>query len=761
MWNDNELFCESLDESILSLMKTKKENLIFLLNKSIQKLNDQWLKKQAWLAIALSQPDLDLLTLQQIAKILMLSNDNLFYLLNILGNKVLLDEFAKQHTDIDVVKMISKNGFYAYRKAAENGHVDVLEYLETTVPTLTRGMIKAVNFSAYQNASRNGHLEVLKHLETEAPDLIQDMIKAQNFYAFRIAAAQRHWPILNHLETKTPDLVLEMVQADNFYAYRKAAENAHFDVSKWILSKSSCCLAYAEMHGSEYGENIIKPFIAEQLIALHRAALNIPPHNVFDINHPEQAKICFYIIRNLIRRNDRALDDEIRFLLNIPSVKTLAHHEVTAGQPNELLRLALTTGNQEAASILLNIPRVRALAEQNDFYRAESHGQLNLAQLARDRESSMTALTRGEQRRLAEAIRHYKPTLKEKGVENLMNSLREQLRQRYEKNPASIINAKGTKINLPMDFADLQKLKLSKREYQQALTVYYQHKAHTAWRYIAKPNLWMNAEAEYVHIDETSNERWSTFEEYQVLISLLWVAACDEAIPPTDEHTLASRQDHFIDELALIGRAHNWDKTRINDKGKIEEYDDLTGDKPSCFSGVKRRLFQSVLGHPLISILTEDKILEEIRDFARNHFQSNITLMNKTLLKEAFDDYVININEITEENKKLLETLNIPKEKIDLFESYLSNKYGAQYIEDFNFQKLVHDKLKLTPERTDFFSHCHALILDGLTGFSQILHEDSDGQKQQPDQPNPLRFFKPVPSDNTALGKNDRQIMLR
>jgi hypothetical protein len=97
------------------------------------------------------------------------------------------------------------------------------------------------------------------------------------------------------------------------------------------------------------------------------------PEAIFDITE-KQATNYFYIIRNLIRRNDEALSDDIRFLLEIPAVKALVHTDVTPGEENELLRLALSVENQNAAEILLTIPAVRALAQQNDYYREEQSG---------------------------------------------------------------------------------------------------------------------------------------------------------------------------------------------------------------------------------------------------------------------------------------------------------------------------------------------------------------------------------------------------
>lgn len=734
IWIDNDLFGESLNDTVLSLMKTKEEHLIDKLNESIIKLNNSWLKKQAWLAIALSHPNLNLLTLKKIATLLEFNNQQLFSLLTILGNIKLVDEFTKQQNDYDILNIILFNQFESYRKAAEHGHTSILEYLETKVTPIK--MIRAFNNYAYKYAASNGYLSTLKHLEAKAPDLIQEMIKAENFYAYRYAAARGHFKILQHLEKITPDLISAMIKANNFYAFCKSAQNNHIEISHWMFSKSSNCFAYAEMHTNEY-KTIIELFIEQQLKILHHNAIHIPPNHIFNIIEPEQTKICFYIIRNLIRHNDRTQDDEIRFLLNIPSVKALAHDEVTTGQPNELIRLALTIGNQEAATILLNIPKVRKHTEENDFYRSEINGQLDLSQLAKNQESSMVALTHGEQKRLNQVLQHYLPILKLQGVTNLINNFQEQLKQRYKNNPAFIVNEKQIRITLPMDFYTLQTLNFSKNEYQQALEAYYQHKDHTAWRYLQKPNPWIDPEAFYVYLNVKTNERWSSFEEYQPLIALFWLAACDESIPPTDDHTLETRLNHFIDELSLIGRAHNWDNTRHNNQEEEEEYDDLKGDKPACYSGVKRRLFQSVLGHPLISILTEDVILGEIRDFARDYFQSKITEENRPLLKEAFNDYLMNINELKDENRILLLSLNIPNEKQLEFERYLSDKYGAQYTEDYPFQQLVRNKLSMVPKINDFFSQCHILILDNITNFYQMLKE----QNQQSTQINKLVFF--------------------
>ena len=88
---------------------------------------------------------------------------------------------------------------------------------------------------------------------------------------------------------------------------------------------------------------------------------------------------------------------------------------------------------------------------------------------------------------------------------------------------------------------------------------------------------WMHQQAAYVNVNPATHEMWSTFEEYQPVISLYYLAAIDEKSPPTDGYILETRLEGFIDELALIASTHNWEHTRpkTNDEGNSieEEYE--------------------------------------------------------------------------------------------------------------------------------------------------------------------------------------------
>ena len=410
--------------------------------------------------------------------------------------------------------------------------------------------------------------------------------------------------------------------------------------------------------------------------------------------------------------------------------------------------MALSIGNTQAAEILLNIPAVRELAEANDYYRREVSGRLDLRALAQDRESSMHALSTGEQKRLESVIALYQPMMQREGVENLFNALKKQLIDRYTANPAQI-TIDGAKLSLPLNWQDFNELTLTPAQREEALKAYYQNANHTAWRYLSRPNSWMAGDASYVLVDSRGG-RYSTFEEYKSLIVMLWCAAKDENTPAIDGHTLEGRLEHFIDELAHIGRAHNWDDIRpkmvaqigsdkkplLDDKGEVikkplldsfgavvtEEYDNLKGDKPSCFSGVKRRLFQSFIGHPQLKILTMDDIKQELRDFVREHFNTAINDENRKDFLNAWNAYLAS-GEL--KDAESLRALNIAPAQQQAFLHHLKQKYDFQFTSDPKFRKYIETEFALIENKALPSDCMHALKFDGLIQLDNLLRKSA------------------------------------
>src|SRR3990167_5912609 len=506
-------------------------------------------------------------------------------------------KYLESHLSAEEKKAAIMAGNYeAIRQAVYNGHTETLKYLESHLSAEEKkAAVMAGNYEAIRYATKNGQTETIKYLERHlSAEEKKAAVMAYDYEAIRSAANDGHTETIKYLESHlSAEEKKAAVRALDYSAIRYAAHNGHTATFRHFLTIDTA-LAYAESHVSEYG-SLVNPYISERIADLRMRKLNAEANNpqvVFDVGE-EEARCIFYMIRNLIRRganNPHMMHDDIVFLLEIPAVKALAGAEVNGVESNELLRLALSLNNRDAAEILLTIPRVRELAEANDYYAGERRGELDLRALARDRESAMTGLTQGEQRRLTAVNERYKAILANTGINNLIDDLRLQLKARFLQNPATITMDAGSLKELPVLYADFIKLKLSENEKARALEAYYRHKDHTALRYLAKPNMWMHRNASYVYVDSNIHSlKYSTFEEYQPLIALLYCAARDENIAQEDSEgfTPETRFAHFIDELSHIGRAHNWDRSRERDN-KSEEYDDLEGDRPSCFSGVKR-----------------------------------------------------------------------------------------------------------------------------------------------------------------------------
>ena len=681
LWEDYDYFARKISDKIISLMQAPlPQDLCSCCWGSPRE------RRCVWTALAVSHEGCAAETLLHFGKQLGLEVNELFRTGCAIGRldfvKYLADKNPQQ-----LISMIEEKSFLAFCWAAASGHLEVMHYLLKQVPGRSLEMMVTNDFGGFCFAARYGHLRVLHYFAKQLPTQVLTMIEAANFSAFRWAASHGHLKVLLYLAKQALAQLPAMIVAANFSAFYSAVSNGHSSVINYLLSFSEV-LAYAEGHQHEYDLWTI-PFITQKLSELHQA------QHVFEASTPagvftvkgQEARLLFYVLRNLIRRNDPNLQDEILFLLTIPDVKNLAHQEVTIGQPNELLRLALSIGNSAAASTLLRLPRVRAAAEVNNYYRAEVQRGLDVQVLAADAESSMRALTIGEQARLGEVLERYEPKLKLLGCSKVMSRLRNMLITRYHESPATIARDDDNRqLVLPLLWKIFTRLELSPSERKRALKAYYGHRVHSAWRYLSKPNYWMHEDASYVYVNsENPDEKWSTYEEYVPLISLLYLAASDEKIPAIDGHTLRTRIEQFIAELAYIGRAHNWDGTRecVTASGKLgrEEYDDLEGDRPSCYSGVKRHLFQAVQGHPLLKVLTKDVLAAEVRSFVIGHFQEVLVSYSKAEFNriQAAFTAVIDAEEFIE--WELLQALNLSEEKREDFIEGLANKYGSQFTE--------------------------------------------------------------------------------
>ena len=130
----------------------------------------------------------------------------------------------------------------------------------------------------------------------------------------------------------------------------------------------------------------------------------------------------------------------------------------------------------------------------------------------------------------------------------------------------------------------------------------------------------------------------------------------------------------------------------------VEEYDDGKGDRPSCYQGVKRRLFQSVLGHPISKIITMDDIKQELREYVRDAVRQQLETMPDSqldLIRQAWTT-LCDGEPLNETQQVCLTAFNIPANKQAGFIQYLNEKYPAQFNESPEFKREIDKSFKIT-----------------------------------------------------------------
>ena len=624
-----------------------------------------------------------------------------------------------------VQAMIEDNQFIAFRRAMSHGQLAAMLFLLSSVkPEKIGYMLSACDFEAVKEAVKNGHILVVEHLLASYPQLRPFVIELDPRLFLRHYAIS--YKRLHCLLAIAPTAIQHyLCQSGNYdfiiQVFRGAELTNHSNLALLLfLLDFTQQFAWAEMHDYEYGHDYIYSFVSIKLRQLRDKKQSFEtqqPNGVFTIDQ-DSAHYYFYIFRNLIRRNNPNLLVDMQLLLSIPAIHALVASAVTPNRPNELLILANDIGNLGAAGLLLTIPAVRDLAAANDFYR-HTHGAINLRDIANDPEASMRELNPEERKQMAKVQAHYKEMLPNEAAHmGYFNALRVELEKRYLKNPASI-KPGATTIQLPLDYEAFDELIIQASHRALALEAYYQHSDHTALRYLSRPNRWMAADANFVRRE--NGQSWSTFEQYIPLIALLYVAVSDPDMAACDGHTKDSRVEHFIRSLALIGRAHNWDKSRFNERTKkTEHYEDLEGDKPSCFGGVLRRLLQSVLGHPLLCLLTHEVVEAELRDLVRAHFQEcweQLGEEQQERLRRHYDDYSATLNaELLHVLCAELILFNLPHAKQEAFLHDMQHKWEKQWSE-FHTQ-LIRDRLHVS---TNGLEACHAQTLGALGDFVGLI----------------------------------------
>lgn len=543
-------------------------------------------------------------------------------------------------------------------------------------------------------------LKKLDHLKTLlCLDKFKNKIAKDNFALFQ-AIENKDTEMVKFL-LQDSEIRQRADQEDNWPLRRANKLNA-FKIIPLLLAAPKV-FAYAVQNEEEYDSDI-HIYITKECVDLRILQSSCEIANVpFDIEDGDEAALLFDIAKYLIRSERPASLDNLGFILAIPAVKNLAISKVNAEQKNVLIQFALAERNNAATNLLLDIfPEQKALVNEEEI-------RGNIKQIIRNQESSME-IDRQYNERTSDALNYYRPLLsQEGGIQQVLENLRRTLLIRYSDNPATIVMEDKKILYLPADWEAFMQLKLSPTLHQQALKAYYQNKDHSAWRFLSKPNPWIDPEAQFkVFMKEGY---CSEFESSKELIAISWLAASDSTkmMAPREGLTVEGRIGSFIAEIANMGRAHNWTSIDMS----LEEQDNLKKDNPTCIPGMQGRLKQSVIDHPLFTSLTMEMVKQELRDFVRNHFKTLIIKTNcQYALKKDYEDYIVNLK-----ISPLFQEFDINKDKQIEFIESLKQTYGNQFTNNTCFEKYIHARFQLQKnmqlQKKDSIADAHLINFAG------------------------------------------------
>lgn len=193
----------------------------------------------------------------------------------------------------------------------------------------------------------------------------------RNAADFITAIQDKNWLELNHFISTTfsNDFHFELSTMEIMIQISESiSEMSYIDVAS-----SNVALAYVfadlEKYASEHANNHIDEFLStfinniiDNIIAEKEASPDY--YTMTEV----EAKLAFYIARNLIRKNDPIYLESIRFLVNISEVTTLLTVAVTPNIENELIRLANSINNELVFRMLMGFVAVSSHMISNNFY---------------------------------------------------------------------------------------------------------------------------------------------------------------------------------------------------------------------------------------------------------------------------------------------------------------------------------------------------------------------------------------------------------
>ncbi|NBX84436.1 MAG: ankyrin repeat domain-containing protein [Gammaproteobacteria bacterium] len=662
--------------------------------------------------------------------------------------------------------MILSNQFLAFRNACRQPQLEVVKFIFERYPAHQIKMIEINHFEAIESALSLGFIQTVDYLQSFHTDNLFQKVMNENLF-FNLC--ETTYPVLqticfhlsmqqtrDYLQTadlKGFKLIVKTGELRNliflFHCFsteeqeelalellKDAIKHGHLHILIWLESKIAttklsaffdihgfnyCCIACTENHitlvnhllehptifnvtcaiSPELTQLYIVPFVMNKILWVKKQRQLKPD---FDLD-ATKVLLFYNILIDLIHRNSDLNFSYCQILISLPSIR-----QICIQNHRSLLRLVAQQQRLDILNYLFEIDEIAQHHHYETLFSQMTRATPSIQSISEDHESSMKALSPWEESCYRIALRYYIPQVSERGIDNVISELHSTLKNIYHKIPASFYNQENQHISLPLSWEDFINLRMSPTDCKNACVAYYKHPAHTALRYLSKPNQWIHPQAKYALFDSNHPEKkWAYFEDYLPMIALLFFAVIDASSTPTEDHTLEGRLHYFISGIAGIGRAHNWDNSHVilNSAGQLveEEYDDLCPDQPSCYSGVKKRLFQSIIGHSLFMNLNPMILKAEMNDFIVAHYQK----MDLSCYRNHWINYIVEPNDA---DLMVLKDLDLSPEPI---KSFLTQKYGVQFSQNKGLIKIVEDSMKLKGAKDATILNFGHLKIAGLT----------------------------------------------
>jgi len=150
---------------------------------------------------------------------------------------------------------VSANPQVWFRYAAQNGHLEMVQYLVEKFE-LTADDARADDNFALRFAAENGQLETVKYL-VDRFELTADDARFDDNYALREAAQNGQLETVQYLVEQF-ELTADDARADDNYALRSAAENGHLEMVQYLVDQFELTAADVTARDHEIQRTAIK-----------------------------------------------------------------------------------------------------------------------------------------------------------------------------------------------------------------------------------------------------------------------------------------------------------------------------------------------------------------------------------------------------------------------------------------------------------------------------------------------------------------------